>query len=89
MAASTRGTMGSSAAAPQLRAALIDHRCLTRTPHSLASARLAIADLSGDLARRRIGARSAVDIFRRLRNGSGTFLYPRRGYGQISETAHA
>jgi protoporphyrinogen oxidase len=42
-------------------------------------------DLSGDLARRRIGARSAVDIFRRLRNGSGTFLYPRRGYGQISE----
>jgi protoporphyrinogen oxidase len=45
--------------------------------------------LSGELARRRVGARSPFDLVRRaLRtpgDSSRTFLYPRRGYGQISE----
>jgi len=45
--------------------------------------------LSGELARRRVSARSPLDLVRRaLRGSSGsgrTFLYPRRGYGQISE----
>ncbi len=45
--------------------------------------------LSGELARRRVGARSPFDLVRRaLRtpgDASRTFLYPRHGYGQISE----
>ena len=47
------------------------------------------AELSGDLARRRVSASSPTDIARRLvrgaRPGGRTFLYPRRGFGQISE----
>jgi protoporphyrinogen oxidase len=47
-------------------------------------------ELSGELARRRVGARAPRDLIRKLarRNagdGRGTFFYPRRGYGQISE----
>jgi len=41
--------------------------------------------LSGELARRRIGARSPTALLRRLIRPTATFLYPRRGYGQISE----
>lgn len=41
--------------------------------------------LSGDLARRRISARSPVALARRLLRPTTTFLYPRRGYGQIAE----
>jgi protoporphyrinogen oxidase len=41
--------------------------------------------LSGDLARRRISARSPAALARRLLRPTTTFLYPRRGYGQISE----
>lgn len=47
------------------------------------------SELSGELARRRVGASSPVDIARRLVRGSRPegreFLYPRRGFGQISE----
>jgi len=46
-------------------------------------------ELSGELARRRVGARSPVDLVRRALRSPGdssrTFLYPRRGYGQICE----
>ncbi len=45
--------------------------------------------LSGELARRRVSARSPLDVVRRLVRGARpegrTFLYPRRGFGQISE----
>ena len=45
--------------------------------------------LSGELARRRVGARSPLDLVRRAlrapEDSSRTFLYPRHGYGQISE----
>ena len=47
-------------------------------------------ELSGELARRRVSASSPQDIVRRLIRGSRpegrTFLYPRGGFGQISET---
>lgn len=47
------------------------------------------AELSGELARRRVSASSPVDIARRLVRGARpegrTFLYPRRGFGQVSE----
>jgi protoporphyrinogen oxidase len=45
-------------------------------------------ELSGELARRRVSADGPVAIVRRLvkaRGGGSTFLYPRRGFGQISE----
>ena len=46
-------------------------------------------ELAGELARRRISSSSPVDIARRLargrRNGGPTFLYPRTGFGAISE----
>ena len=46
-------------------------------------------ELSGELARRRVSASSPTDIIRRLVRGSRpegrTFLYPRGGFGQISE----
>ena len=44
--------------------------------------------LSGELARRRVSADGPVAIARRLvkaRGGGATFLYPRRGFGQLSE----
>ncbi len=44
--------------------------------------------LSGELARRRVSADGPVAIAKRLvraRSGGATFLYPRRGFGQISE----
>ena len=45
--------------------------------------------LSGELARRRVSARSPVDLVRRALRGpedpARTFMYPKRGYGQISE----
>lgn len=45
--------------------------------------------LAGDLARRRVSASSPADIVRRLVRGARpegrTFLYPRRGFGAISE----
>jgi len=47
------------------------------------------AELDGDLARRRVGTSSPWAVARRLASGSRptgrTFLYPRRGFGQISE----
>ncbi len=47
------------------------------------------SELSGELARRRVSASSPADIARRLVRGSRPegrkFLYPRRGFGQISE----
>lgn len=47
------------------------------------------SELSGELARRRVSASGPLDIARRLvrgrRGGAGTFWYPRRGFGQISE----
>jgi protoporphyrinogen oxidase len=46
------------------------------------------AELSGELARRRVSAGSAKDLLQRLRRPdpeSGTFLYPRRGFGEIVE----
>jgi protoporphyrinogen oxidase len=47
------------------------------------------AELSGELARRRVSAASPGDVVRRLRRGADpsgrTFLYPRRGFGQICE----
>jgi protoporphyrinogen oxidase len=43
-------------------------------------------ELSGDLARRRVGARSAGSIAHRLRLNAGhTFLYPSTGFGTIVE----
>lgn len=42
--------------------------------------------LSGELARRRVGARSGADLVARLRRtepDAATFLYPRRGFGEI------
>ncbi|MET0148128.1 MAG: FAD-dependent oxidoreductase [Acidimicrobiales bacterium] len=44
--------------------------------------------LSGELARRRVSADGPVAIAKRLiraRSAGATFLYPRRGFGQISE----
>ena len=44
--------------------------------------------LSGELARRRVSADGPVAVAKRLvkaRRGGATFLYPRRGFGQISE----
>ncbi len=44
--------------------------------------------LSGELARRRVSASSPADIARRLARGirsTPTFLYPRRGFGALSE----
>lgn len=45
--------------------------------------------LSGELARRRVSARSPLDVARRVVRGARpegrTFLYPKRGFGQISE----
>ena len=46
------------------------------------------AELSGELARRRVSAGSATDLLRRSAaptRTSGTFLYPRRGFGEIVE----
>jgi protoporphyrinogen oxidase len=46
------------------------------------------SELSGELARRRVSAGSAGDLVRRLRRpdpDAGTFLYPRRGFGEIVE----
>ncbi|MCU1499484.1 MAG: Protoporphyrinogen oxidase-like protein, partial [Acidimicrobiales bacterium] len=47
------------------------------------------AELSGELARRRVSASSPADIVRRLVRGARpegrVFLYPRRGFGQLSE----
>jgi protoporphyrinogen oxidase len=46
------------------------------------------AELAGELARRRVGARTARDLVRRVVRPAperGTFYYPRRAYGQISE----
>lgn len=47
-------------------------------------------ELAGEQARRRVSAGSPVRLLRRIasRGGGGkrTFLYPRRGYGQITET---
>ncbi len=47
------------------------------------------SELSGELARRRVSASSPLDIARRLVRGARpegrTFLYPRRGCGQIAE----
>ncbi len=48
--------------------------------------------LAGELARRRIGARSAGALVRRVVRPDpdrGIFYYPRRGYGQISEVIAA
>ena len=47
-------------------------------------------ELSGELARRRVSAAGPGDVLRRLRagrsgDGRATFLYPRRGFGQIVE----
>jgi protoporphyrinogen oxidase len=47
------------------------------------------AELAGELARRRVSASSPADIVRRLVRGSRpegrVFLYPRRGFGEITE----
>jgi protoporphyrinogen oxidase len=47
------------------------------------------SELAGDLARRRVSASSPIDLVRRLVRGARpegrTFLYPRRGFGQIVE----
>lgn len=48
--------------------------------------------LAGELARRRLSASSPADIARRLARGvrsTPTFLYPRRGFGAISEALAA
>lgn len=45
-------------------------------------------ELSGELARRRVSASSPADVARRLARGlrdTPTFLYPRRGFGALSE----
>jgi protoporphyrinogen oxidase len=48
-----------------------------------------VAELDGELARRRVSGRTATTVLRRLaarRGGTGrTFLYPRRGFGQITD----
>jgi protoporphyrinogen oxidase len=48
------------------------------------------AELAGDLARKRVSASSPADLARRLLRGARpegrTFLYPRRGFGQIVES---
>jgi protoporphyrinogen oxidase len=47
------------------------------------------SELSGELARRRVGTRTARDLVRRVLRPAperGIFFYPRRGYGQISES---
>jgi protoporphyrinogen oxidase len=44
--------------------------------------------LSGELARRRVSARSGLDLVRRLRRpdpDAGTFWYPKRAFGEIVE----
>lgn len=45
--------------------------------------------LAGELARRRVGAASPLDVARRVLSGRGSrarsFLYPRRGFGQLWE----
>lgn len=45
------------------------------------------AELSGELARRRVSARRPTDVLRRLaqRRADRVFLYPRGGFGRISE----
>ncbi len=53
---------------------------------------LPAAELAGELARRRIGASSARALVRRVVRPDperGSFYYPRRGYGQISEALAA
>jgi protoporphyrinogen oxidase len=50
--------------------------------------------LDPELARRRIGARSGADVLRRARRrddagNTGTFFYPRRGFGQLVEALAA
>jgi protoporphyrinogen oxidase len=40
-------------------------------------------ELAGELARRRVSARSPVDIALRVVRRGGTFLYPRNGFGAI------
>ena len=51
------------------------------------------SQLDADLARRRVSANSPTAIVRRLargrRSGGSTFLYPRRGFGQIPEAIAA
>jgi len=42
-------------------------------------------DLSGELARRRVSAGGPAAVARRLFGGRTTFLYPARGFGQLSE----
>jgi protoporphyrinogen oxidase len=46
-------------------------------------------DLSGELARRRVPARSARDLLGKVvvrgNSASGTFFYPKRGFGEICE----
>lgn len=46
-------------------------------------------DLTGELARRRVSASGPLEVARRLargrRPGGRTFLYPRRGFGQLAE----
>ncbi len=48
-----------------------------------------VDELDGELARRRVSSRSAASVVRRIlarRGAAGrTFLYPRRGFGQIPE----
>jgi protoporphyrinogen oxidase len=48
-----------------------------------------VAELDGELARRRVSGRTAASVLHRLaarRGGTGrTFLYPRRGFGQITD----
>jgi protoporphyrinogen oxidase len=47
---------------------------------------VAPGSLDAELARRRIGARSGVDVLRRARRrdvDAGTFFYPRDGFGQV------
>jgi protoporphyrinogen oxidase len=39
--------------------------------------------LAGELARRRVSARSPIDIVRRVRRRGSTFFYPRNGFGAI------
>jgi protoporphyrinogen oxidase len=43
------------------------------------------SELAGELARRRVGTSSPAAVVRRFRHGPQTFLYPRTGYGAISE----
>jgi protoporphyrinogen oxidase len=54
---------------------------------------LAPEEIDGEQARRRVGASSPAAVLRRILGGadeeSRTFLYPRRGFGQISEALAA